>query len=35
MAQYEPSCMPFAVAVGTDLDDNNDCRLLAWSFVTG
>ncbi|GHE08231.1 hypothetical protein GCM10010339_55800 [Streptomyces alanosinicus] len=34
MAQYEPTRIPFAVAVGTDPDDNNGLIPLTWGFET-
>ncbi|GHE75576.1 hypothetical protein GCM10014715_33140 [Streptomyces spiralis] len=32
MPQYEPTCIPFAVAVGTDSDGNNRFMPLTWGF---
>jgi hypothetical protein len=34
MTQYEPTCIPFAVAIGTDPDGNNRFMPLTCGFET-
>lgn len=34
MTQYEPTCNPLAVAIGTDPDESNDVTPLTCGFET-